>query len=671
MNIYLSDMLSDTTYTSGRRFRDDHHHPLVFDVLSAGNEWRLKDGARQWWSTTAEWIKSSAELAKDPVVQRLLELADVREYEEDRLSGLKSRNRRRTSSCNSDGGDSRQRSRSASGSSFNDTTASQPAGSADLKNSLIRTTLDADASTTPLAKQKYSSLSREIRSVRKRLKQIANLEARSVVLTTDEKAKISRRSSLESDLKLYETALEEVDRQIRNLAEERMAKSQVSESSSKATSVGTTSTPQKVTFADENKSIRQEDEVSLSNTIDGPPEKEHFFCTLCSVRCSDKSSFLLHQNGRKHRNRSLQLAEEEAKKIAATILEQKQAEQLKQKTDHAASSPKRITPKNAWGISQPTTSYSPPFKLPPPPHPVPQTVASTPSKSLPRRNCPAPHATAGARPTSTLNAAVSPALVAVQSSRKYPTPNSSFVKMANKTHEHKKEIWDSSPGSNRCVPLSLYSSDCTTATVPIFQPDFSSGLTTPRSSVSLADFLSPSKPRSKSTTSSPSLLESKQPQQMAWSSCQSSVSVTTHSNSLLQIVAEETDLREKQDKSYGKGGGSWYVERRQRAESILEIQQVAKEEEEYERFIEEQKAIEAQIEEDLKRQQESRGGSSATKESKKRNTNTQKKCGGGQQSQSPGLKKKIPGGGGRKLKSSHSMYSSQKGTPTGSQKMKN
>lgn len=96
---------------------------------------------------------------------------------------------------------------------------------------------------------------------------------------------------------------------------------------------------------------------------------------------------------------------------------------------------------------------------------------------------------------------------------------------------------------------------------------------------------------------------------------------TPNSKSIVQIQAEEADLKARQDKSYGKeGGGSWYVNRRERAESVLEIQKSAQEDLEHRLLVEEQMKIEAQIHEDNnrkqkqhgKQQQEKKGGSSSS-----------------------------------------------------------
>ena len=114
MNQYL-DMLAETTYRAGKRYRDDHHHPLVFDVLAAGNVGRPSFD-RSWFSDFEEWIQGCKELVQSKVVRKLLEVASVREYEED--SAIINFKSRRKSSCQKEYHEFKQRARSTSESSF-------------------------------------------------------------------------------------------------------------------------------------------------------------------------------------------------------------------------------------------------------------------------------------------------------------------------------------------------------------------------------------------------------------------------------------------------------------------------------------------------------------------------------------------------------------------------
>lgn len=598
MNQYLNDILADTTYRAGRRFRDNHHHPLVFDVLSAGNEER-PSFASKWWSHDHGWTKGCKDLAESPGVQRLLAFTEMREYEEDVASGLKAKGRRRASSCNSDCDDSRYRSRSLSGGSANELSSkTKERTRSGSEGSVATNALNADSSTTPLAKQKHSSLSREIRSVRKKIKQIAHLEEtealRLVVLTKEEKAKVDRRPALEAELKVYETALEEVERRIKEFSDSNKAeKSSFARLLEKTNAEDNAASVQKVTFADEGanddcvapkdeKPAEKESQESQEQT-----EKEQFYCALCSIRCSDKSSLLLHQNGRKHRNRALQAAEEEKKKTATSILEQQHAEQLKQ-PHICPPNPDNSAPKNAWGVvpSQPT-----PFKLPPPPHPV--VLPVTPISSKVTKGSTPPLARSRPLPSKASPSPVTSFSLILQEESLKEAKKVTAVKKPYQSP--KTPVWETTPGSTRCVPISLYSS---TSTGQPLQPDLSS---TSPSSISLADFLSPKHAKSATAVSS----AKKATHTATWLRPQVTAQ-TPNSSSLMQIQAEEAGLREKQDKSTkaGEGGCSWFVQRRERADSFQAIQMRAKKEQEQQQLIEEQKAIEAQIQVDLRRQRE-------------------------------------------------------------------
>jgi len=139
-------------------------------------------------------------------------------------------------------------------------------------------------------------------------------------------------------------------------------------------------------------------------------------------------------------------------------------------------------------------------------------------------------------------------------------------------------IWNTKLGSPQCVPSEIYS----TASLPAYvSPSTGKAL-------SLSDFLTPTKQASVQV-------------QKSWSS-PSSTSVAK--KSLAEIQAEEQEFSTRQDRTYEKGGGTWFIERKERADSLLEIQNNAKEEQERLEFIEEQKRIEEQIRNDLVQQEQ-------------------------------------------------------------------
>lgn len=569
-------MLAETTYRAGKRYRDDHHHPLVFDVLAAGNVGRPSFD-RGWFSDFEEWIQGCKELVKSKVVRKLLDVASVREYEED--STIVNFKTRRKSSCKKEYHEFKQRSRSTSDSSF---IQESKEGTLDR---CIKRTANMDLSTMVLANENSEWLAKEIRGVRKKLKQINNLlesETKNITLSSEQKAKIARRPTLETELSIYETAVEQVTKRIKELSIDQAPSTGDKDSEESAQWL-----EKSVGMKDSEPPYSKKDEDSS----DSNPEKnddKSFFCDVCGVKCSDKSSFILHQNGRKHRNKVAQLAELEKEKTAASIREKQQIEWMK--SAPVFTSPPKKSPKSAWG----TPSAQPNYKLPPPPHPVVAQVSLSPAQSM-RKGTRTPTqksiSTAEKKKPFTKSPVGSPLLA-----KSLSPVASNFTAILPEQQNAKKALHGgmkesppslsrnsvSNANAIRTVPSSLYP-----ATVGSLTPGPSQKSEGRSPSISLADFLTPQK---KKPSSSPAVAP--------WMKSPSSkIDVTTSptAKSIAQIQAEEETLRSKQDKSYGKGGGSWYVERRERAESVLEIQRSAQEDLEHRLMVEEQLKIEAQI----------------------------------------------------------------------------
>lgn len=605
MNQYLNDMLADTTYRAGKRYRDDHHHPITFDVLSAGNVGRPTFD-RNWFSGFEEWIQGCKELVESRVVRQLLEVAAVREYEED-SNGLNFK-ARRSSSCQKEYHEFKQRTRSTSDSSL------IPEVKEGHLDRCIKRTANMNLSTIELANENASWLSKEIRGVRKKLKQISNLldaETKNVTLSVEQKAKVARRPTLETELSIYESAVKEVTKRIEELTiENRVNQKQLSSLKVDDVCHKEIEAPSKSIGTKENESILVTDAKKDEDPSDSIPEQKDekpFFCQICGVKCSDKSNFILHQNGRKHRNKVAQLAEEEKEKTAASIRQQQQMELMNSAPIFTPPSKKIV--KNAWG----TASTQPNYKLPPPPHPVLAQVSplqrsrkgamSPPLKAKPACS---PSNSKSLQQDKGIGTKKKPQVRvnadSPSSPQDFSTAVSNFTTILREQERVRKSssggmkdtsstlAWNSSPSSTRCVPLSLYSApDLSSSSGRVQSYDERS------SSISLADFLTPpkKKPPSKSGTSP----------WMQGPTTQSKTSPTPNAKSIAQIQAEEENLRSKQDKSYGKGGGSWYVERRERADSVLQIQKAAQEDLEHRLLVEEQLKIEAQIREENDRRQ--------------------------------------------------------------------
>jgi hypothetical protein len=445
----------------------------------------------------------------------------------------------------------------------------------------IKKTAHMDLSTSELAKEQAAWLAKEIRGVRKKLNQVAKLqesEERSIVLSTEQRAKVDRRSVLEAELCVYESALEEVEKRIKELSlEEREQR----RNSNFPENYHRTKRPKEQSESPglkpskdgekgvENKEFLEAEESSL-------PQKKaekSFTCDICSIKCPDETSFELHKNGRKHRNRVTQVTEEEKKKAAASIMEQHQLEQVKTAT--VATPPSVKKAKNAWGVP----SIQPKYKLPPPPYPAVTQVTPGSAKRNAQKTDSSTVSTATPRTLITSPAAkfrkkLREEAAKVKSPKEKPTTQSPGC-----------PVWASPPpGSTRCVPLSLYAA-------PDLTPPPSAVDGAHRNSYSLADFLAP-KP-----TPSPKVKVV-----APWSSRQSSA--PANSKSLAQIQAEEVDFKMRQDKSYEQGGGNWFIERKERADSLREIELSAEKEREERLLIEEQLRIEAQIRKDLALQRE-------------------------------------------------------------------
>mmetsp|Transcript_34147 Transcript_34147/g.80369 ORF Transcript_34147/g.80369 Transcript_34147/m.80369 type:complete len:1487 (+) Transcript_34147:190-4650(+) len=616
LNQYLNDMLAETTYRGEKKYRDDKHHPFVFDVISAGNVGRPTFDPK-WFSDVEDWISGCKKLAESPVVQGILETAAVREYEEDSI-GLSSK-LRRSSSCQQDYSEFRERSHSIAES------ASTPIAKECNLGRCMKKAASMNLSTLEHAHENSQWLSKEIRGVRKKLKQIANLldaETQQVILSPEQKAKVARRFTLEAELNIYETAVGEVEKRIKELSDEKKTKKKPPPSPTE------TQDDSKI-----EKGLKADNEpIDQSVTCSVVEEKnKNFFCDVCGVKCTDEANFILHQNGRKHRNRVAQVVEEEKQKTAASIRQQQQIELMKSATAPFLTPPFKNIVKNAWGTPSPQPNY----KLPPPPHPVLPQVASTPQKHQAKSSPLESSKMASLSPASSFKKLLkekgsTKKKVAKATMKNVPSSPSAlnFTQILAK-HELEKDVisggtkqppkpavWNSNPSSTRCVPLSMYA-----ATDVGFTPE-KTKKSKDRSKISLAEFLNPS--HEKKAPSSPALAP--------WTNGPTKKAVKSPPNSktIAQIQAEEETLKSKQDKTFGTGGGSWYVERRERADSVLEIQKTAQEDLEHRLLVEEQLRIEAQIKEEIER--------------KKRLEDEQKKGGGKRRH------KNIPGNKGSKGK---------------------
>lgn len=597
MNQYLNDMLADSLHCSWGKFRDDHHHPFIFDVLTAGNAGRPTFN-REFLSTLDEWVKGCTELSQKPVVQKLISSLSI--CDEESLDCM-AKIQRKDSSFSNDSLLGRSQFISCE-SNQEPKNSEMRGGSLDL---CIKETANMDLSTSELAKEKSIWLAKEIRGVRKKLNQIKKLqeldEAQTTALSFDERTKVDRLPIFESELIVYESALKEVETRIKELGlEERIKQkeakmSEILKDSIEKDKVLITA-PSLKPGED---AIERENCVENEKTfIEEKQEEKRFACNICGIKCPDKRSFELHKSGRKHRNRVAQVAEEEKRKMAASIMERHQVEQVKGSDLFSRTPPVTKQLKKAWGSNG---STQPKFKLPPPPHPaVPQVPIDSPSIPW-QTGCASPSI---ARSTNQ----------ALTSFAAFTNVTKKGTKKANDTTPKKISVspglpvWSSSSGSPQSISLSASSSP---ASAPFSSPDHGQ-----KNSYSLADFLTPSKPEP--------IAKSRKPK--TWTTSQSNTPVAT--KTFAEIQAEEADFKSRQDKSYEKAGGTWFIERRERANSLSEIQKSTRKEQEERAFIEEQRRIEEQIYKEL-----------ASQRNQGRQRSQSKKKAGTQQKKSKGNKK--------------------------------
>ena len=559
MGCYLDDMISESLYHAGVRFRDDLYHPFIMDLLAAGRVSNRATFERDWIAGHEEWLRGCKDLSEKREVQQLVERS-IR-IEEARNQRRLHSARNRATSC-SDDDITRRRARSTSnasgaGSRFGLVAQSTGEGKVCGRSEWEKKTANLDLSTVQSAERSSEWISKEIRGLKKKLNQISKLEKAELnELSSEQQTKINRRPALELELSHHENKLKQVQALIKALVnEEEAEKASRLQNASKATPKTNEKDPSENNA--ENSELAQED------------ASKSFSCEVCGIKCPDKKSYELHQNGRKHRNKVAQVAQEEEKVVAASIVQSFQIQQMKlnSRLTTTVNEPR----KGAWN----TSTAKPMYKLPPPPHPTVAPVVTPNSPSMKRSS---------KSQSSPSSFATPPSLRQIVEEQK-----SSTKKYAGRTPSKpspgKSPNWGVGPNLSMYLPKNLPPA-----------PTFLVPEKSDRNSYSLADFLTPNKP-------SPS---NPKPTAAPWAASPASPAITASVTKTLQeIQAEETEfVKKKQDSAYGRGGGSWYIERRERADSFTVIQESAEKSREEQLFIEEQLRIEAQIMKDLELQRE-------------------------------------------------------------------
>jgi alpha-tubulin suppressor-like RCC1 family protein len=525
MNSYLTEQLA-TSLLELDNDRDGTYHPLLLDAVVA--DCSDRDYVRlDMLSRTSDWLETCFDLSESSTALSLIE----RYKEESATTEASSGSRRRSKSI---------------------TTEEEPASvrCADLL-------ADFKFATKELAELRLSSLTKEVRAIRKRLGKILKLEEGAgvgAVLLLEEEEKISRKPQLKTDLKVFELAVETVRQRLKGLLlAESIEQEKESGISPKC-------------FKDEKKPLQ---DVSA-----------YYRCDICKVSSTDEKNFELHRNGRKHRNRLAQVAEDEEKKAAKAMMEKQQRQLLQGSLEVRPLLPK--TAPDVWSSKKPKSQ--PVFNLPPPPHPVPSSMAS-------------PSASQGSPSLLEIMAEESKKTSACpKSTKKKATKGHQLFLPAGSAPQMKSPPWASAP---------VRSVHATTIPSP---PAVSPVATTPLMSkpvYSLGDFMpTPGKVKG----ASPQLPRSwASPKAAATPPPSSSCSV-----SFQEIQREEKDFKaNKEDQSFG-ANGKWFIERRERAGSFREIEDSATKDREHKLMVEEQLQIEQQIQEGLRMKKEAERKASKT-----------------------------------------------------------
>ena len=538
---------------------------------------------------------------------------------------------------------------------------------------------------------RQTALLKEIRAIRKRLNQITRLvemESQSINeveggniqqgrLSTEQREKVARRALLQTDLSILEPALSDINAQLHKLQQQQ------------------TKNPPLSTNGDEVMEPLPTEEANSCVLASTAKQKTvSIRCELCGVTCSDASSYSLHMSGRKHRNRVLQLEQEEQDRKAALVLaEQHQRELLKQSTTSTASPVQRRSTKSAapnpWKTSTATVSPipQPMYKLPPPPHGVPSALSVTKSKKT-APSCSLLDIMAAEEKTQ--RSCTLEGDLASSTRKKKTSAGAAMSKAASTTKVGSNTRVASLPCSTGWVlaspatagPTKKHSSSALSgcgeaswlkvdslptlesppwASAPVVsstavdqnhaRTSFGETMTAnlSSSSYSLGDFL-PSKPKATGSVnglagrrevngSSPSSRIQKQP---AWSTPHKAGKQSTGNGTaaspatgtttkFVHIQDQEMAFKEKEDAACKDTQAVWFVQRRERAGSLKEIQRSAEKEREQRLFVEEQHRIEKMIFEEQKQQQrELEKQQEDSKNKKKRSPNKRRgKQGGG------------------------------------------
>ncbi|KAI2497823.1 hypothetical protein MHU86_16657 [Fragilaria crotonensis] len=416
--------------------------------------------------------------------------------------------------------------------------------------------------------EKHDSLSREIRSLKKRLTQAEKLLVKEC-LSSDEREKLNRKPLMEADLAQLIPALERVERLMAQRNVEAM------------------------TVITDDAQVKKE--ASKLEMVSG------FHCDVCDVACPDANHLELHKSGRKHRNRLRQVEEEANDQTAKSISEGKRQQAII--VENVTSPVARTHRDNAWSTA---SSVQPRYQLP--------------SPSVP----PGPIVFDKAGPVWSTNATTEKATslrsilaeeterkigtTKLQKSCKPPAPTPSALASPRDEGPLPKSPWSSSPVVNPSpvvftpVKRSSWAPPPVAKTPPV-PPKLSSerppmsvkkGSTSCKKQ-SLNDFLQGPAPVKTALTVVAPWAHAAAPKK---DSLLTLPSTSAQAMSLLQIQRQEEEFAQRQSKHVAKEA-KWYIGPVDRAGSFSSIQELDARERNMRLLIEEQHEIERQIKDQI------------------------------------------------------------------------
>jgi Zinc-finger of C2H2 type len=586
LNEHLQDSSSDSFYS-----RDDSQHPLLWDFALAGR--RTPAGACLVPSSVghggnhSEWLRALETLANS--FESTL-LVDKYSSTGRAVASVRARARSR--------GDSLQ------GAAFkgND-------GGGECSERCLSVTTCMDLSNRAVTEEKSALLLKELRAVRKRLVQIGKLERESrdssLQPSVEQQEKISRKPQLEADLHVLKLAFGKVEKRL----------------------------------------VELEPVKADTGAVGGPDETApaRIRCDVCAITCPDRDSLELHLSGRKHRNRVATLEEAEKKMAADKLMAERRQQMLSRAAagDRAGRAiPDSIQPGNAWKMEVPSKRRTM-WSLPPPVHAIPDSLVQTLSITAcgrERAKKPSPTQSASEALPRPMNpqslrlphdAPLSLKSPPWASSNVVRVPVGAFPGPVARPETQTKRSTQPAP---QCSPASLMSPPwgSVPATGPLIQSQgrcsISSSVASPglplsrwsnsrlsdskspaagaetsespgsRRSLSLGQFIRPTAQMSPSPAppTSHATPKSTQPAPiLGWGSASPSGGNATTSLAVRfeDIQKQEFEFKVRKDQSVQENS-KWFVERRERAESLTEIQA---RETEHQRLVDEQHYIERQI----------------------------------------------------------------------------